>query len=666
MFRKLLHLFVPLLVIIGLLGTSIAVSAQPQNFVYEPYDAGLELRDWEPTPDRIVAPTEDLLKKAEAAGNQAEGSPLTVLDTKLFLSLDDYNGYYFFDWFHLVANGTDAQIWVQADLSWPTSDPRDIPLITQEQVDYLLDEFQTNMHPIETSYFGPPDLHDGSFSLLEAWGHVPPGYYNDTAGRQLVLVSNIRDDNYYDPDYRLYIAGFYSSSLEAYFDRNTMSIDAYDWANRVGPDVERPNLYEGIFAHEYQHLLHDDYDPAEENWINEGLSDWAEWLCGYGIPDSHVEDLAAMPENSLVAWGDQGDLEILADYGIAYMYQEYMFEQYGPPFIQGVFSDGVNQGIASVDAVLSSLSVAESFADTFHDFSVALYTTGAFTLEELARFQVDVGYPAKPNPEAFITDGAPAWGTDYHILWGYQQIVGMTFSGMQFNPTAWTSDGDVLWSGTGDLTDNWAIFEATGGGNLSFDTYMDIEDYWDFGFVQVSTDGGHTWTSLSNAYTTSDHDPSAHPNIVANLPGLTGWSGDWMPMTFDLSAYSGDILIGFRYMTDWATPYDGWYIDDVYVDGTLISDGSSTDAFMDINEVLGITNEFTVTLIGESMRKGHPQYEVLTILTGDYIEEWESIRDLLQNCRYAILLVTYDAAQGVTAYVDYTIDMYYKSGRPVK
>jgi hypothetical protein len=481
-----------------------------------------------------------------------------------------------------------------------------------------------------------------------------------------VLVSNIRDDNYYDPDYELYIAGFYSPTFEGYFDRNVMSIDAWEWENRIGPDVEKPYLYEGIFAHEYQHLLHDDYDPLEENWINEGLSDWAEWLCGYGIPQSHVEDIAKMPENSLVAWGDQGDLEILADYGIAYMYQEYMFERYGPPFIQSIFSDGTNQGIASVDAVLAGISATETFADTFHDFSIGMYTKGTFTLAELAQFQVDVGYPGKPNPEAFITDGAPAWGTDYQILWGFEQIVGMTFNGFQFNPTSWTSDGDVLYSGAGDLIDNWAIIEATGGGTLSFDTYWDIEDYWDFGFVQVSTDGGYTWTSLGNASTTSTHDPGAHPNIIANLPGLTGSSGSWVNVSFDLSAYSGDILIAFRYMTDWAYFYEGWFIDNVYVDTTLISDCSSTDAFMGINEVLGISNEFTVTLIGENIRKGQPQYEALTILTGDYVGEWESIRDLLDNCRWAILLVTYDAHQGITSYADYSIDMYYQSGKPIK
>ena len=39
----------------------------------------------------------------------------------------------------------------------------------------------------------------------------------------MVLVSNVEDDNYYDPTYPNYIAGFYSPSFEAYFDRNIMN-----------------------------------------------------------------------------------------------------------------------------------------------------------------------------------------------------------------------------------------------------------------------------------------------------------------------------------------------------------------------------------------------------------------------------------------------------------
>ncbi len=46
-----------------------------------------------------------------------------------------------------------------------------------------------------------------------------------------------------------------------------------------------------------------------------------------------------------------------------------------------------------------------------------------------------------------------------------------------------------------------------GGASLTFDALWDAEEGWDFGFVQVSDDGGKTWTSLPTADTTTDHDP---------------------------------------------------------------------------------------------------------------------------------------------------------------
>jgi hypothetical protein len=152
--------------------------------------------------------------------------------------------------------------------------------------------------------------------------------------------------------------------------------------------------------------------------------------------------------------------------------------------------------------------------------------------------------------------------------------------------TIWTSDSAVICSGSGDLLDVWAICEAIGGGTLTFDTSYDFEVEFDYGFVQVSKDGGATWTSLGNEYTTSIYDIWADPNIIAELPGLTDYS-DWVTMSFDLSGYGGGILIGFRYMTDESYFLDGWCIDNIYVDSTLISDGSSMTPFMTLEEVLG-------------------------------------------------------------------------------
>jgi immune inhibitor A len=115
-----------------------------------------------------------------------------------------------------------------------------------------------------------------------------------------------------------------------------------------------------------------------------------------------------------------------------------------------------------------------------------------------------------------------------------------------------------------------------------FWTWYDIEPGWDFGFVQVSADGGATWTSLNLPGTTSAHDPSAMDQIVANLPGFTGASGGWAMKTADLSAYAGQqIQLRFRYMTDWGTTGAGFYVDDITVTGNgavLFSDTEASSA----------------------------------------------------------------------------------------
>ena len=107
---------------------------------------------------------------------------------------------------------------------------------------------------------------------------------------------------------------------------------------------------------------------------------------------------------------------------------------------------------------------------------------------------------------------------------------------------------------------------------MSFWAWYDIEEFWDYGFVQVSTDGGTTWTSLPIAGTTSDHDPSAESAIVANLPGFTGSSGGWVGKTADLSAYAGQsVQIRFRYMTDLYTTLTGFFVDDI----SVVADGAT-------------------------------------------------------------------------------------------
>jgi hypothetical protein len=675
--RKLFAILSVVALLSGLLALPAAAAPPPPN--YSPTDIGPKIREWEATPERIAPVSEpDLAGEAVAAQAAVNASATDCITAaKYWLILNDYLGRYQVTTFYLMGEGSLAQVWVQANLAWPAGDPRPKPVITCDQVSYMLGQFENNIYPKEIDFFGMPNALNGSNAYLPGLLGLPSDYYYDAAGRQIVLVENVRDNNYYDPNYPIYIAGFYSPSFEVYFDRNVMSIDAYDWANRTGPSGTRPYLYEGVFAHEYQHLLHDDYDSDEENFVNEGMADLAEYLTGYGAATkSHVDAAAARPENSLVVWGDQGDLEILTDYGQAYLFQFYLMEKFGKPFIQALFHNQEN-GISGVNSTLATFNVQKNFGDVFHDWSVAMLIDsntpggGRYQFKDLD-FKLNVGTPSAPNPEAFNTPGAPPWGTDYIWVNGDpKQLAKFTFNGLDYStfPTGWSSDGSVLWGGTGDLVDNWAIFPAVGGGALTFDTKYDIEELWDFGFVQVSTDGGHTWASLANASTTSDHDPNAHPKVIANLPGLTGSTGGaWVPMSFDLSPYAGkDILIAFRYVTDWATTEAGWFVDNVSVNGRLISDGSSTAPFKDLTEILPINNDFTVTFVGiKGDGKGN-EYRVLSMKLSNMTEDGLfELNKVLKSSNSALMLVTFDAQEDRSSYADYSYDFTFTNKGPKK
>lgn len=601
----------------------------------------------------------------------------TVGTTKTFPSLDYEAGEYSFRNFTLREYTENSSVWVAENLSWPANDSRPTPTVTDAQIKHLTTEYEETIHPSNRRLFGAPDPRYGTDANLSEEGELPNNYYRspDNESRTIILVDNVRDESYYNESYPVYVGGFYSQEIERRTDRNVLTIDARDWNGRLGPTDapwrpeanestnaseanESTNAIEGTVTHELQHLVHNDHDPDETTWINEGLSDYAEYAAGYGLPDGHVDAFEQRPNNSLVEWGDQGGHNIVADYGVAALFQTYLGQQYGESFVRDLARDPDN-GIASVENTLNETGANEDFYGLYQDFSTALVvdSTNSSARHDPDRYRFeDIDLDVSTNATSGRT---PAWGNAYTVFDdpANDSVVKFTANGTDFRPLPWEtvpppettdnasdSNATVLSSGHEHLADDAAIVAAdlrdAEAATLSFETYYNIEQGWDYGFVQISTDGGDTWTTLSNENTSEDPaDPAnVHPPIAEQLPGFTGdTGGEWTTESFDLSAYSGqEVLLSFRYMTDHATAGNdsslrgtGWYLRDVRIPQVdLTHDGSSAEPFKDVSEVRNerVKYQFTAVGITENGTADVKQLDAQTF-AGDANRTWYDVFD---------------------------------------
>ena len=116
------------------------------------------------------------------------------------------------------------------------------------------------------------------------------------------------------------------------------------------------------------------------------------------------------------------------------------------------------------------------------------------------------------------------------------------------------------------------IAVPAGGAELVFWHSYATENAFDGGVIEISNDGGLTWTYLPpqkfvrNGY--SGIIPIANNPLVGTEDrfAFTGTSNGYVMSIANLGDYAGQsILIRFRISSDVGTAVDGWYIDDVYI-----------------------------------------------------------------------------------------------------
>lgn len=199
--------------------------------------------------------------------------------------------------------------------------------------------------------------------LLDYFGRVPSAatfpILQGQDDRINILFSTFGPGGYF------YSADLYSQAIYPYSnERRIFYINS-----------EMPRDYTtGTIAHEFQHMLF--YNEAvlagrswfvNDIWINEGFSQLAEDIAGYGFEhgvggftvDAYLD---ATWETSLLGWENA-----IADYGGTYLFARYIYDRYGSSILSSVSTHGGHPK----DAIESYAGMA--FYELFQDWAITMF-----------------------------------------------------------------------------------------------------------------------------------------------------------------------------------------------------------------------------------------------------------------------------------------------------
>jgi len=419
------------------------------------------------------------------------------------------------------------------------------------------------------------------------------------------------------------VAGYFSSgdeyppTVKEYSNGHEMFLLS---ADRAGLDEEYTY---GVLAHEFQHMIHWYRDLNEETWLNEGFSELAMHLNGYdtgGADHSYTED----PDIQLTDWPLDSP-ESYAHYGSSFLFVTYFLDRFGEDATQALIALPDN-GMDSIDTVLAELGAVDplteksvSSDDVFSDWVVASYLVdgkigdGRYTYNN---------YPDAPSPSEtetisscpteLITRDVSQYGVDY-IRINCQGDHTLYFEGSMrvgVLPIDPHSGSYAFYSNRGDesdmtLTQTFDFTDHSGPLTLTYWTWYDLEEDYDYLYLTASTDG-ENWQILETPSGTTD-DPSGNSYGWA-YNGASGNGPVWIQETIDISQYAGDkVQIRFEYVTDAAANGEGFLLDDIAVpeigyfsDFENDNGGWQADGFVRIQNVLPQIFSLSLIKIGES------------------------------------------------------------------
>lgn len=462
----------------------------------------------------------------------------------------------------LVYKTAHVYMWVEEGASFDEDDLRE-----------AADLFEEHTYPTDREFFGsewsPGVDGDPHVSVLHArnLGATVAGYFSSPDE----YVQAVRAD---------------SNEMEMFY----INLDNVTIGN---------SFYNGVLAHEFQHMIHWSGDRNETTWLNEGCSELAMALNERSHQDGNYEvggsdiSYSRAPDTQLNSWpeGTAGDAS--ANYGGAYLFMEYFLDQFGEDATQALVARPENS-MESVDTVLTNLGRPFDHKAFFANWAIAnllddpTLSSGEYGYQDIDPRSptMDIHYNRSAYPVQ-RTSTVHQYGVDYIEIQGREPLT-LTFTGstqVKVLDTAAFSGKYLWWSGRNDESDSSLTrvvdLENVNAATLRFQSWYHIEENWDYGYVVVGTTASGQipsdlnspeikWDILDDSglgCTTDD------PNGNSFGCGLTGQSAGWQELTAELSAYTGaEIALRFEYITDAAVNQPSWALDNIEIvaDGELL------------------------------------------------------------------------------------------------
>ena len=337
----------------------------------------------------------------------------------------------------------------------------------------------------------------------------------------------------------------------------------------------------GILAHEFQHMIHWYQDRNEVSWVNEGFSELAALLNGYN-PGGLDFLYLSQPDLQLNDWPNDV-MSTGPHYGAAFLFMTYFLDRMGEETTKMLVQHPEN-GLKSIDLVLEEAKAMDPLTGQpiLADDLVLDWVLTNYLLDESVgdgRYTYDsYHYVIEAQETETVDECLPGlqernvrqYGVDYIRITCSGQYT-LNFEGSLHTtllPEGAYSGDFSFWSGKGDesdmtLTRAFDFTNVSAPITLSYWTWYDIEEDYDYVFLTASVDGEH-WDILTTPSGTGE-DPTGG-NYGWGYNGLSGGAPEWIQESVDLSRYAGqEVQLRFEYVTDAAVNGEGFLLDDIAI-----------------------------------------------------------------------------------------------------